>query len=484
MEITSNNSIFQDDKLISLLKSNFNENDIELFELNYKIYTINKNNPNKFIVDLDTIWKWVGFSTKGNAKTLLIKESIGFKVNKDYQILLLQLQKQSLVEKRGGTNKEQILLTVNCFKKFCLKASTEQSEKIFDYYIKMEDIITKYIENKHNKILTETNNKLQLKDQETTRILELKNQEIETNRMMLEDTLNRLQLKDQEVEIFKNRKYDEIEKKENVYIFSSDKQDMYKIGKSKDIIQRRKSLQTGNVDEIIILHSRPTSNDFILEKIVHYVLDSYRYKSDGEFFTAKLEYMKFIIDIAGVFLDTLKSSYEYITKEELLQKINENILNQVTNIPSPIIESNIELNNKPIKKLNKKIINKLETVILPITDNIIESIVAEQATIVTLSEVEIELQPVFNFDNDIIDWFKLNYELTNNKEDTIKVKDIYEMFTKSTHYKSMKKIERKKYNKSYLLEYIKNNDFFIPYYCSISRLLRTFIKCWKIKNII
>ena len=37
--------------------------------------------------------------------------------------------------------------------------------------------------------------------------------------------------------------------------------------------------------------------------------------------------MKLVIDIAEVFLDTLKSTYEHITKEELIQKINEKLLN-------------------------------------------------------------------------------------------------------------------------------------------------------------
>ena len=50
------------------------------------------------------------------------------------------------IKLKGGENKEIILLTINCFKKFCLKASTEQADKIYDYYIKMEEIITKYIE--------------------------------------------------------------------------------------------------------------------------------------------------------------------------------------------------------------------------------------------------------------------------------------------------------------------------------------------------
>jgi len=142
---------------------------------------------------------------------------------------------------------------------------------------------------------------------------------------------------------------------------------MYKIGKTKDVLARQKQLQTSNVDDIIILHTRSTSDDFLLEKIVHYVLDSYRYKSNREYFTAKLDYIKIIIDIAEVFLDTLKSSYEHITKDELLHKININIDNQ-------LIE-NIEFNSipiiEPINKLKKKIIIPINNDILPITDNFI-----------------------------------------------------------------------------------------------------------------
>ena len=167
--ITTNNNIFlrEDDKLISLIKENFNNDDMQLFELNYRLYIENKNNPNGFHVNFDDVYKWIGFSTKANAKKLLIKD---FELNTDYK-----MNTQTLMRKdervHGGQNKEIILLTIECFKIFCFTAATIQSKKIYKYYIKMEDIITKYIENKHyeiieenKKLLVETNNKLQLKD--------------------------------------------------------------------------------------------------------------------------------------------------------------------------------------------------------------------------------------------------------------------------------------------------------------------------------
>ena len=376
------------------------------------------------------------------------------------------MNKNSFPLGRGKVNGrpiKTILLTINCFKKFCLKASTDQADKIYDYYIKMEDIITKYIENKHNENL------------------EFKNQEFENNKMLLEDTLTKLHLKNQEIDSFKNRKYEEIQKTKNIYIFSCDKPNIYKIGKSKDVEQRKKQLQTANVDTIIIHHTRPTSDDHLLELIIHSILDQYRCKSNGEHFTANLDYMKMVIDMAAVFFDTLRSTYEYITKDELIHKINDNILN--LSIIDPY-ELNIDLildSNNKLKKINKKSIIKqnINENILPITDTIIAN---NSVNLDIIDNNIIKAKIKFNFDKDIIAWFTNTFELTNYKEDILKVKDIYDIFTKSTYYENMTNIDRKKYNKTYFVNYFETNKFFLKYFCSTNGVVRTFIKCWKIKN--
>jgi hypothetical protein len=140
--------------------------------------------------------------------------------------------------------------------------------------------------------------------------------------------------------------------------------------------------------------------------------------------------------------------------------------------------------NKPMKKINNKIIipknNDSTSEILSITDNIIELPCSLELQHLT-KNLE-SSNKIFNFDNDIINWFKLNFQLTENKNDTLKVKDIYEIFTKSSHYENMTKIERKKYNKSYFVHFIETNKFFTKYYCEKNQIMRTFIKCWKIKT--
>ena len=101
--------------------------------MSFQLYNSSYNRPNDYIIDLDNVYKWIGFSTKGHAKTLLItkfKEGIHYKMNKE----VFTRTRKNL----GGRSIEKILLNIERFKKYCLKAETEQSDKIYDYYIKME----------------------------------------------------------------------------------------------------------------------------------------------------------------------------------------------------------------------------------------------------------------------------------------------------------------------------------------------------------
>jgi hypothetical protein len=113
----------------------------------------------KFVINFDNIWKWIGFSTKGNAKTLLTKKFIE---NKDYLFDRPFEVAKGLSNNQNGV-KETILLNVNTFKKLCMKASTKRADDICDYYLKMEMIMYKYTEEKMNSLTLmyeDTKNKL------------------------------------------------------------------------------------------------------------------------------------------------------------------------------------------------------------------------------------------------------------------------------------------------------------------------------------
>jgi len=147
------------DELFQLMKAQMTTEHEQLFMGSYYLYLQYGPNNKSFVVDFDIVWRNVEYSRRDNAKRVL--ES-NFRENKDYKICSLPERREldrfkkaapllggaafSTVNKLGGSgqNKETILLTVDCFKSFCMFATTPKAKVIRDYYIKMEDIMLGY----------------------------------------------------------------------------------------------------------------------------------------------------------------------------------------------------------------------------------------------------------------------------------------------------------------------------------------------------
>ena len=156
------------------IKDNFTDNQQQLFVSSF--YTYLNYNTYDFIIDLENVWRWCGFSRKDPAKRLLEKF---FTKDIDYKVLLHQSVEQisdptipsssrtnyfatetsvanftpevaGAKDNRGGYNKEQILMTINTFKKFCLKAGTKKADEIHDYYIKLEELMQETLKEESN----------------------------------------------------------------------------------------------------------------------------------------------------------------------------------------------------------------------------------------------------------------------------------------------------------------------------------------------
>jgi hypothetical protein len=93
-------------KLLEKLKERFTEKDQQMFLTSFYGY-LNYNSRTDYVIDLDTIWEWCGFTQKVSAKKLLEKNFIK---DKDYICLLYQSEEQR--KGRGGKNKERIMLTL------------------------------------------------------------------------------------------------------------------------------------------------------------------------------------------------------------------------------------------------------------------------------------------------------------------------------------------------------------------------------------
>ena len=174
-KLTSNyESIF-----INKIKEIFNENQQSIFVGSFYCY-INYNSKTEFVINFDFVWKWLGFSRKEECKRVLTKY---FTLDKDYKICTKEMYKEkpitkviglslptnNLLEEKAapltcgaalptknlggaGLNKEQILMTINTFKKLCLKSNTKKADEIHDYFIKLEEVYHEILDEESNEL--------------------------------------------------------------------------------------------------------------------------------------------------------------------------------------------------------------------------------------------------------------------------------------------------------------------------------------------
>ena len=177
----------------------------------------------------------------------------------------------------------------------------------------------------------------------------------------LEERNKQIEETQRELHLYKQKTYEEIEKTGHVYIIRTD--GGYKVGKTKDINNRVKGLQTGNNREIEVVFDFKTSNSDLLEKNVHYILDRYRCNSNREFFDCNPEYIKRIITVVGSTIDTLKSCYKHISNDELTKRLESGVkftINDKTDRPPEYNAENVDFCNwldKNIRERHNSLLN-------------------------------------------------------------------------------------------------------------------------------
>ena len=164
VDLITNNPITKltethNNNLLNKVKNTFNESEQQLFIASFYSY-LNYHKTDDYIVDLDNIWKWLGFNKKYNATTCLEKY---FKLDNDYKKTAPDASGALLKEKKnGGQNIQKYYLNVKTFKSLCLKAGTKKADEIHEYYIKLEELIQEVLEEE----ASEMKNKLLIKENE------------------------------------------------------------------------------------------------------------------------------------------------------------------------------------------------------------------------------------------------------------------------------------------------------------------------------
>jgi hypothetical protein len=182
VELIENNPITRltntyQNKLITKIKNKFTDTEQQLFVGSFYCF-LNYNQREDFVIDLDNVWKWIGFSSKYNSKRMLEKHFI---IDIDYKNFLRQVEEQN-TQTHGGHNKETILMNIRTFKLFCLKAGTKKAEQIHEYYIKLEETLQEVVQEESDELKLQLENKekelkykdneLEKKDNEKNRIRE------------------------------------------------------------------------------------------------------------------------------------------------------------------------------------------------------------------------------------------------------------------------------------------------------------------------
>ena len=253
MELITSELNHENDELFALIKSQMTEKDEELFMTSYYLYLQYGKDTTAFVVDFDVVWKEIHFSRKADAKQLLIKK---FNKHIDYKILATGYSVSSVEtqNKHGGNNKETILLTVDCFKNFCMLAGTPKSKEIRKFYIKMENIMHQYTE-------------IQLKKYQTKSIelqQNLEQSQIETATKRSEVLI--------ELSKFKNLVY--VCKLQQLENGST----IIKIGETCDIDARIKALNAKFACKIIVLDVFVCDNSHRFEQFLHNSPEIVKYK--------------------------------------------------------------------------------------------------------------------------------------------------------------------------------------------------------------
>lgn len=261
-------------KLINKLKDNFSTEEQQLFITSFYCYLNYKSDD--FVIDLDDIWSWLGFTRKDNTKRLLEKY---FKPDIDFKTISLRSEENVSI----GRPSEKIMLNIKTFKKFCLRANTSKANEIHEYYIKLEETL--------HEVIDEESNELRLQ-------LEMKDEIIQTK----DERIKKLQ---RETQVVDGR---------NVcYLCTSDEKEsegIYTIGKSinlKNRLEHYNDNKLFNFKIVYYISCKTVQVMNAVEKLLLSKLNKYKIIStrdvfqlpegkDVSFFTQSFEYLKKFCD--------------------------------------------------------------------------------------------------------------------------------------------------------------------------------------------
>lgn len=283
-------------KLVDRLDEYFNDEDRRWYVANLFVY-LNYHPTNDYPIDLDDIYKVVGFANKGNAKRTLENN---FTKAEDYKVVILPTEKNS----HGGRPIEMIKLNVDTFKNLCMLAKTDKGKKIRKYYIKLENIF--------NDLVNEQRLEYETQLRDTQKLLQEK-----------EKVIHNLQRKP----------------KLTLYIGTNPIiKNQHKIGITEDPYIREEAHKSSN-PQFEFLFSYESENAKNIETMVKLLLKPFKV-TKPEWFNISYEQLKTVFDFAVLMYDTYFIHENIVHVTEFVNRYNANRLVH-SNKARSMIEHNI-----------------------------------------------------------------------------------------------------------------------------------------------
>jgi predicted GIY-YIG superfamily endonuclease len=172
-----------------------------------------------------------------------------------------------------GAPREEILLTIKCFKLLCMHSKTEKSSEVREYFYGLEELIDKY-----------------------------KNYIIEG----LNDKIKKLE---------NNQKPKVNPSKGVIYVIQTgDDKSLYKIGKTKNLKNRLSNYNSDKKDDIIPIYIYESNDIDAVEKCIKAFMKQYQYRKYKEVYEADIDLIKEFINKCGNIADFKEKAMSYNSK--------------------------------------------------------------------------------------------------------------------------------------------------------------------------
>jgi len=209
-------------------------------------YSILEKKNTDYPINLDIVSKWLNVIKYELIKTL----NKSYKKNEDYT------EEHNTVTTTKGHNYKKIMLSVDCFKRLCMRSRSEKSEEVRTYFIELDNFITHY-----------------------------------------SDQISDGIIKDIEKVAKKIKEYPNKDGPGYIYAIraSNSKSGLIKIGYASDLIQRLRVYDVGRADDVELLYAFRTSYRKKVENCLKALMEAKRFKKRKEIYEVDLDIIKKLI---------------------------------------------------------------------------------------------------------------------------------------------------------------------------------------------